>query len=130
VPSARLTGYVRGVLERRRFMRSAFRRWLFPLAACAVAVCLAGPARAADEPAEAGDKGHEEKVFTLLRDLINEGADLYNGGDYAGCYHFWEGALKALRPTLEHHEAWQKAVDSSLAEARGTPTMWQRAWVL
>jgi hemoglobin len=113
-------------------MRSALRRWLFPLAACGLALCLAGPARAVDEPKEAhGDKGAaEEKVFNLLRDLINEGADLYNSGDYAGCYHFWEGALKTMRPFLDQHEGWGKAIDAGMAEARTAPTMWQRAWAL
>jgi hemoglobin len=112
-------------------MPSVLRPWLTPVVVCALALCLGGAARAAEEPGEGpGGKGEQEKVYTLLRDLINEGADLYNGGDYAGCYYLWEGALKALRPSFEHHGEWQKTVDGALAEARTNPVMWQRAWAL
>jgi hemoglobin len=115
-------------------MRRVLHRWLTPLAIAALALCLGGTARAADPPREAhGDRGPEEKMYNLLRDLINEGADLYNAGDYAGCYRLWEGALKTMRPFIEPsgpHAAWGKAVEAGFAEAQGQPFMWQRAWAL
>jgi hemoglobin len=91
---------------------------------------LGGPAHAADEPHAGHEKGADQKLYDLLRDVINEGADLYNAGDYAGCYHLWQGSLRTLAPFLEHHADWQKSIDAALAEARGTPAMWDRAWVL
>ena len=111
-------------------MRSLVRWWLAPLAAGVLALGLGGPGRAADEPHSGHDKAADQKLYDLLRDMINEGADLYNRGDYAGCYHLWEGSLRTLAPFLEHHPDWQKAIDGALAEARGMPAMWERAWVL
>jgi hemoglobin len=111
-------------------MRSLFRWWLAPVAGCVLALGLAGPGRAADEPHSAHEKAADQKLYDLLRELINEGADLYNRGDYAGCYHLWEGSLRTLSPFLEQHADWQKSIDGSLAEARGMPVMWERAWVL
>jgi hemoglobin len=111
-------------------MRTLVRWWLAPLAAGVLALGLVGPGRAADEPHSAHDKAADQKLYDLLRDMINEGADLYNRGDYAGCYHLWEGSLRTLSPFLDQRADWQKSIDGALAEARGMPGMWERAWVL
>jgi truncated hemoglobin YjbI len=111
-------------------MRSLLRWWLAPVAAAALAFGLAGPGRAADEPHAPHDKNADQRLYDLLRDVINEGADLYNRGDYAGCYHLWEGSLRTVAPFLDQHPDWQKAIDGALAEARGMPVMWERDWVL
>jgi hemoglobin len=111
-------------------MRSLFRWWLAPLAACVLTLGLGDLGRAADEGHAGHEKGAEQKLYDLLRDVINEGVDLYTNRDYAGCYHFWQGSLRTLSPFLEQHGDWQKLIDGALAEARGTPVMWERDWIL
>ena len=73
---------------------------------------LAGPGQAAD------DKGNptDRVLYHNLRDVINRGDDLYNGGDWAGCYRLYEGALLAVKPQLEHRKALQEL------SPRGSPT--------
>jgi hemoglobin len=105
-------------------MRTSFRYWLVPLVAAALAVSSGGAARAAE------DRGMDEKVYSTLIHIINDGVDLYNARDYAGCYRLWQGSLKTLRPLLEHHEAWQKQIDAALAGAEGQPRLAERDWVL
>ena len=41
-----------------------------------------------------------QQLSDLLRDVINQGADLYNGGDRNGCYRLFQGALLVLRAQL------------------------------
>ena len=65
----------------------------------------------------------------LLR-LIDRGAELYNSRDAAGCCHFWEGALTALRPLLGDRPAWQKAIDRGLADAGRATDPEDRAFAL
>lgn len=110
-------------------MGTALRSWLVPLAV-AVAVGLGGAARAADPPREGHEGSPDEKVYHLLRDVINQGVELYDARDYAGCYHLWEGSLKTLRPFCEHRKEWQKAIDDAFADAQNQPLMWQRDWAL
>jgi hemoglobin len=117
-------------MEKETIMRSVLRWGLAPLAACVLALGLVGPGRAADEPHSGHGKGADQMVYDLLLDITNEGVDLYNSGDYRGCYYLWVGSLKTLRPALEHHEEWQKVIDAALAEAQRTPQMPDRDWAL
>ncbi len=120
---------------------SLFRRWGLPaLVLCLpVAALAAGAVRAADEPGSASDgKAEDALVYKTLRDVINEGADMYNAQgryknmdrDYSGCYHFYEGALMMARPLLGRHADLQKAIDEAVTSARETPLMEKRAFVL
>jgi hemoglobin len=110
-------------------------RWL------AVSVLALGLARMAwaddkEKPAGPSDrKAQDQAVYRALTEVINKGADLYNGtadnpNDPAGCYHLWQGALMALKPLLDYQPEWQKAIDAGLTEAETTPQMKARAWVL
>ncbi len=105
-------------------MRSVLRGWLIPLAA----VLLCGPAGAAQAAEDTSAGAADQKIYNTLRDIINEGADLYNSGDQAGCYRLYEGALKTLRPLA--HDDWGKAITDGLAEADRTPSVGERAFVL
>ncbi len=120
---------------------SLVRRWGLPaLVLCLPALALSfGAARAADDrPASADGKAVDALVHKTLRDVINEGADMYNATgkytnmerDYAGCYHLYQGALMATRPLLGAHPDLQKDIDAALATARDTPQVERRAFVL
>jgi hemoglobin len=120
-------------------MRRELRRaWPAALAAGLLALAAAAPTRAADEKSGLDPKAVDALVFNTLRDVINEGADMYNAEgryknmerDFAGCYHLYEGALLATRPLLAHRPNLQKAIDDGLSAARETPEVWRRAVVL
>ena len=65
---------------------------------------LAGPGQAADDKAPQATQ-RIASCHHNLRDVINHGADLYNSGDWAGCYRLYEGALMAVRPLLDHRHS-------------------------
>jgi truncated hemoglobin YjbI len=120
---------------------SLIRRWgLSALMLCLPVVALsAGAVRAADNgPSATEAKAEDALIYKTLRDVINEGADMYNAQgryknmdrDYAGCYHLYEGALLVVKPLLSHHAELQKAIDDASASARETPQMEKRAFVL
>ena len=120
---------------------SCFRWWGLPAwVLCLPALALtSGAGRAADEPPPPPDsKAVDAVIHKALRDVINEGADMYNAQgryqngerDYAGCYHLYEGALMGLKPLLSAHPDLQKAIDEGLDNARTTPRVEMRAFVL
>jgi hypothetical protein len=86
----------------------------------------------ADQPKDgkAGPKSADETLYQTLREVINRGADLYNGGDPAACYRLFEGALMAIKPTLDRHPELQQAIGKGLASADKDPVMWRRAFTL
>ncbi len=75
-------------------------------------------------------KALDESIYQSLRGIIDHGADLYNQGDWNGCYRLWEGALMSLKPMLDHRPKLQEAIDGGLSKARQEPVQWQRAWAL
>jgi hemoglobin len=100
-------------------MGTVFRRGGRPVAAVAAVFFLAG-AYSAGEPGDT--EGHkptalDKEINASLRDVINRGADLFNGGDRMGCVRVYEGALLAVKPVLaKHHPTLGKAIDKGLAE--------------
>ncbi len=106
-----------------------------------LAVCLyAGAAlspvwaeeeKKAEKPAAPETKAIDTQIFNTLRDIINQGADLYNppSNDFAGCYRLYEGTLKATKLVLAHRPNLQKAIDDGLATAR-TAKLEDKAFVL
>jgi truncated hemoglobin YjbI len=99
-----------------------------------VAVLILTGAAAAQEKKPAGKpldrKTLDEAIYQSLRGIIDHGADLYNQGDWNGCYRLWEGALLSLKPLLDHRPKLQEVIDSGMAKARQDPVLWQRAWAL
>jgi hemoglobin len=75
-------------------------------------------------------KTFDESIYQNLRGIIDHGADLYNQGDWNGCYRLWEGALLSLKPMLDHRPKLQEAINGGLSKARQEPVLWQRAWAL
>jgi hemoglobin len=80
--------------------------------------------------AQGDSKAADKLIFDTLRDVINKGADLYNGGDWNGCYRLYEGALMTLKPALGHRPALQKAIDDGIARARANAALDRRAFDL
>ncbi len=90
-------------------------------------------ARAADDKPASGPldrKDLDGMLHANLKEVINHGADLYNSGDWNGCYRLWEGALMSIKPLLGHRGELQKAIDTGIANARQDPMLYRRAFVL
>jgi len=98
--------------------------------ALAVGVLTLGSAglRGQDKPVDR--KAVDTHAYGTLREVINQGADLYNGGDWNGCHRMYEGALIALRPFLDHRPDLQKAIDEGIAKARANTDTSRRAFDL
>ncbi len=108
------------------------RWWTLPL----LLGCLSA-ALTADLDAQTPDKSPtierkelDAAIFKTLRTVINQGAELYNTGDSAGCYRLYEGALMAIRLLVGHHPELQKTIDTALVEASRSPKVDDRAFVL
>jgi hypothetical protein len=72
----------------------------------------------------------EAVLFTGLKDVINQGVDLYNGGDIPGCYRLFQGTLLTLKPLLEHRKDLLKVIDGKLDEAEKEAVSWRKAFHL
>ncbi len=112
-------------------------QWSLLLLTTAVLAAVLQAGRADDnkqdetKPAAAGEhKDIDRLAFKALRDVINNGAEMYNAGDVAGCWRLYEGGLILLRPMLEHRPELQKTISDGIANARQNPFMDRRAWVL
>jgi hemoglobin len=96
-------------------------------------IALPGPGRS-DDQATGGssEKAIDAVVFSTLRDVITKGVELYNppNSDYAGCWHFYEGALLTVRPFLAHRPALQDSITKGLAAAYNESSLGDRAFVL
>jgi hemoglobin len=95
-------------------------------------VCLTGTAPAAeDKPAAPLDRPElDRRCHHLLTDVIDRGAEMYNGGNPAGCCNLWYGSLITLHPLLDHHPDLQKAIEEGMAAADRETNARNRAWVL
>ena len=110
-------------------MRTPFGRWL--LAACLLAPGVTGPLPAADNgPPDADPRAPDRRVQEVLRDVINQGADLYNGGSPSACCYLYQGALMTLPPLLDHRPELQKSVRTGLAGALREEYAGPRAFAL
>lgn len=110
-------------------MRTPCVGWL--LAAGLLVPLLAGAARAAEEqPAPADPQALDRHVYEVVRDVINQGAELYNGGNPTACCYLYHGALMTLPPLLEHRPGLQYAVRDGLTVARGKSGVSERAFAL
>jgi hemoglobin len=117
------------------FRRQSRHAWL--LAACTAALVLAGAARAQGQATALERKDLDRRVYEVLRDVINTGADLYNGvpdrgllPDPGACYHLYHGALLALKPLLDHRADLQKSIDAGLIDAERQKDSRRQAFAL
>jgi truncated hemoglobin YjbI len=72
----------------------------------------------------------DKQLSETLKDVHNRGADLFNGGDPAGCYRIFQGLLWTVRPLLGQHPELQREIDAGMARAEGLPTVNRRALAL
>lgn len=83
-------------------------------------LAVAGGVRAADDTAARG-AGHEalnKRAHEVLFKVLCDGVDLFNEGKPAAAYYFFQGAVTALGPALDHRPELQKALQEGLDEAR------------
>lgn len=104
--------------------------YLLVLAACLAGGARAGPPQAGEKAGPADRKDVDRQVHAGLRDAINQGADLYNAGEPAGCYYLFHGALVTAGPLLSHRPEVQKIIQEGLSGARRLPRFNQRAHAL
>ena len=106
--------------------------WKLVFCTCLAAAAATGAARAEDKKKEtvARPGPLDAVIHASLREVINHGANLYNQGDWNGCYHLWEGSLMSIKPMLRTRAKLQETIDTALATAKQDPMLWHRAWVL
>lgn len=108
--------------------------WSAPLLVCCLGLVAFsnGSVQAQDKPPPAliPRIEIEAELFRTLRLVINQGADLYNSGDWSGCYRLYEGSLIAVRPLLDNRPELQKEIDAAIVNAARTPQVGDRAFVL
>lgn len=97
----------------------------------AAAVTLCGLISAAPAT-EGGDskKDLETKIYKLLADTMDLGAETYNGGNREGCYQLYLGTLRALNLSLEHRPNLQKVIADKIGKAKGQKSVVDRAFTL
>jgi hemoglobin len=83
----------------------------------------------------------DNALYDMLKDVINNGADIYNAkiddGDFvrrdqnrAACFGIYQGSLLTVRPLLRAHPTLQKAIDDGIAKAAGQRSFAERAFTL
>jgi hypothetical protein len=91
----------------------------------------AGFALGADDTAgSVSTRTIDQNLHRVLRDIINQGADLFNQGEHRGCYYLFQGALVTARSQLGHHPDVQKIIDDGLSRTDRSASMGSRAWAL
>jgi len=94
----------------------------------------AGPSKTASSvpvPGKIDIKDLDRQLYEVLKNVINEGADLYNKqGDHAGCYRLYQGSLLTVQPLLAHRPGLQKEITIGLDDADRQPTYARRAFAL
>lgn len=96
-----------------------------------LAIGLSSPARAAEEKsAGALDRQVlDRRLAAKLRQIVGEGAQLYNDGYHSACAHLFQGALMTVEPLLDHHPDAQRAIQKGLADAKKLKSADDRAWL-
>jgi hypothetical protein len=85
----------------------------------------------AQPPATIDVAAFDRLVIETLRDVHNRGAALYNDSkDYPGCYRFYEGTIRTIRPLLAHRPAIQKSIDEDMAKLDAMETSREKAFRL
>lgn len=94
-------------------------------------LCLTAGSLLADDPQLPDVKTYDKIVVDSLRDIHNEGADLFNKSkDAVGAFRLYQGALLTVKPLLAHRPAAQKLIVDGLAEAEKLVTQQQKAFKL
>src|SRR5262249_35463410 len=80
------------------------------------------------KPAPLDRKSLDERAAKMLRAVYHEGAvELYNQGHQSAAAYYFQGALVAVEPFLDHHPELQRVVVRGLANARKVTDLDDRA---
>src|SRR4051812_15228764 len=102
-------------------------RWRGGLATLVLAAATA--AAAADPVVD--PQAFDKLVDGSLRKVHDHGADLYNTKkDFAAAYRVYDGALRTVRPLLDHRPKAQERIDVGLAAAEKETEAAKQAFVL
>jgi hemoglobin len=83
----------------------------------------------------------DQRIYDVLKEVINTGADVYNAKaedrdvylremNRAGCYRIYQGSLLTVHPLLAHRPQLQKVIDNSIAKASTQASMAEKAFSL
>ena len=72
----------------------------------------------------------DRQISEALREVHDQGAELYNGGDTAGGYRMYQGALLFAQKMLGHRPELQKVISSGMTAADKEPTVDRRTFAL
>lgn len=93
--------------------------------AFALLACVTLSAAPAQEP-----KSLDRQVSEALRDVHDQGRELYNAGDTGSCYRMFQGGLLMARGLLGNRPDLQKAIADGMAAAEREPVVGKRAFML
>ena len=87
-------------------------RWILAISA----TVLVGFAAPAADPLSRTDL--DKRLSKLVFETVTSGVDLYNAGNYEGCYRLYQGSLSAIVPLLDHKPKLAESVANQLAKAK------------
>jgi hemoglobin len=79
----------------------------------------------AQEPGWSTD--YATSVERATYQIINDGVNLYNQGDHAGCYRLFQGSLLGFSPSVKGSKELQSSIEAALAAAEKAATPAQKA---
>lgn len=83
--------------------------------AAVVLFAAGGLTRAQDRPLERTEL--DKRVVGAVYETAVKGTEIFNKGDYGGCYRLYEGTLMAVAPLLDHRPKLQGVVKERLKRA-------------
>src|SRR3954464_707374 len=103
-------------------------RWRGGLAVLVLAGATTGTAA---DPVVVDPQAVDKLVDGTLRKVHDYGADLYNTKkDFAAAYRVYDGALRPVRPLLDHRPKAQERIDAGLTAAEKEADAAKQAFVL
>lgn len=86
---------------------------------------ITGVANAQDRPSAL-----DRQISEALREVHDEGGELYNAGDRAGGYRMYQGGLLFAKSLLGHRPELQRTISNGMKAADAKPTVDRRAFML
>ena len=99
--------------EATMYARTTFLIGVWAMTVTASGMAQTPPAGGGANPVPKAQADHDQIVVSILKEVHNRGAELYNRGDAAGCYRMYEGALVTVKAFLTHRPAVQKVIDAA-----------------
>lgn len=102
------------------YARTTFLIGVWVMIVTASSMAQTPPSGVGTTPVTKAQTDLDQIVVSILKEVHNRGAELYNRGDAAGCYRMYEGALVTVKAFLAHRPATQKIIDNGLTEVAKT----------